>query len=254
MALVLQGRDPVLEKLWAEVPAPLNVYDEGLTAGLPIGAQRYLRHALAPGTPLPSAVRLTMGGTIRLGGAWYPFVAEQVSRWGRGFVWRAASRVRGIPLRGFDRLVDGVGEMRWRLFGLVPIISAAGPDISRSAAARMNAEAIWLPSLLLQREVEVLPGNPGRVEAIARAHGDETRLWLEMDAAGSVRRAGMERWGNPDRIRYRHVPFGGIIEEDRTVGGITIPTRVRMGWFFGTDRFETEGEFFRAEIRSAEFR
>jgi hypothetical protein len=34
----------------------------------------------------------------------------------------------------------------------------------------------------------------------------------------------------------------------------TIPTRVRVGWYFGTSRFESEGEFFRATIEDAIFR
>ena len=42
--------------------------------------------------------------------------------------------------------------------------------------------------------------------------------------------------------------FGGIIEEEGTFCGYTIPTRLRIGWYFGTERFESEGEFFRVTI------
>jgi len=37
-------------------------------------------------------------------------------------------------------------------------------------------------------------------------------------------------------------------------GGYTIPTRVQICWYFGTDRFEPEGEFFRATIDDAIYR
>jgi hypothetical protein len=35
------------------------------------------------------------------------------------------------------------------------------------------------------------------------------------------------------------------VEKSATFGGYTIPVRMRVGWHFGTERFESEGEFFR---------
>jgi hypothetical protein len=43
------------------------------------------------------------------------------------------------------------------------------------------------------------------------------------------------------------------MEAERTVGGITIPTQLRIGWYPGTDRFDTEGEFFRATVDDVSF-
>jgi hypothetical protein len=37
-------------------------------------------------------------------------------------------------------------------------------------------------------------------------------------------------------------------------GEYTIPTRLLLGWFFGSDRFESEGEFFRCSINNAIYR
>jgi hypothetical protein len=247
-------RDPVLEELWETAPIGTRTFDPAAAADLPPAARRYLLHALAPGTTLPRAVRLTMQGTIRLGGAWHRFTAEQVSRWGRGFVWRARARMRGLPVSGFDRLVDGVGLARWRMLGLFTVMHGEGPDTTRSAAGRVNGEAIWMPGTLLEPEVELLPGTEDRVEGIVHAHGDDTRFWLELSTTGSVEAAGMDRWGAPDQGGYQYHPFGGIIEDEATFAGIAIPTRVRMGWHFGSDRFAVDGEFFRAEIIAAQFR
>ena len=36
--------------------------------------------------------------------------------------------------------------------------------------------------------------------------------------------------------------------------GYTIPSRLCVGWHFGSERFAREGEFFRARIESAGFR
>lgn len=48
--------------------------------------------------------------------------------------------------------------------------------------------------------------------------------------------------------------FGGLIEKEATFAGYTIPVRVRAGWYFGTDEFESRGEFFRVVIDNANFR
>ena len=57
-------------------------------------------------------------------------------------IWRATVRMHGLPIRGSDSYLDGQGAMRWRLFGIVPMVNAAGPDITRSAAGRVNIESI----------------------------------------------------------------------------------------------------------------
>lgn len=47
---------------------------------------------------------------------------------------------------GYDRLSGGTGEMRWRLADLVPVVSADGPDVTRSAAGRLASEIALLPT------------------------------------------------------------------------------------------------------------
>ncbi len=58
-----------------------------------------------------------MHGEIKLR-RWLPFTAEQVIHWGRGMTWQAAVRMSSMSIRGFDRLVDGEGAMRWKLLNL----------------------------------------------------------------------------------------------------------------------------------------
>jgi hypothetical protein len=64
----------------------------------------------------------------------------------------------------------------------------------------------------------------------------------------------MLRWGNPDGSEQGYAKFGVVLEDDRRFDGFTIPTRIRAGWFFGTERFDSEGEFFRAVIDDADYR
>jgi hypothetical protein len=61
-------------------------------------------------------------------------------------------------------------------------------------------------------------------------------------------------WGNPEGGEFHDAPFGGVVEKEGTFAGYMIPTCVRSGWHFGTNRFEPDGEFFRAPVDDAKFR
>ena len=72
-----------------------------------------------------------MHGQIRIG-RWMPFTAHQIVA-PDGYLWAAEAGRFGIRVRGFDRYSGATGQMSWRLFGRIPVVSAAGPDITLSA-------------------------------------------------------------------------------------------------------------------------
>jgi len=244
---------PTLETLWDSAPASSGAFDPAVYAHLPEPARRYLNHAMAPGTPLASAVRLRMHGEFRRGG-WAPFTAEQVIRCDGEMLWRASMRLGGLPVSGFDALLHGEGRMQWRLFGLIPLVFAEGPDVTRSAVGRVEGESLWLPSLLCTQGVTWAAPDPEHIRVGLNLLGEPADLTLGLTDGGAVRSVSYERWGNPEGGAFHYGGFGGWAEEERTFGGYTIPTRLRIGWHFGTDRFESEGEFFRVTIDHAEFR
>ena len=249
-------RDRAFDELWDESPGAADVrFDPVRIADWPQPARQYLAHAVAPGALIAAAVRLRMHGEIKLKNEWHPFEADQVIRWPRGFVWRARVKMKGLPVTGSDRWIDGKGSMRWKMLGLVPVMMADGPDISRAALGRVEIESIWLPTVLLGPGVAWTATDSTHVTADL-PHGDHTaHLDLGVDATGGVSTACIMRWGNPDEKKgFQIYPFGGIISDEKSFDGITIPSAMRVGWYFGSDRFETEGEFFRVTVDHAEFR
>jgi hypothetical protein len=76
---------------------------------------------------------------------------------------------------------------------------------------------------------------------------------LRVGPDGALRSVSMRRWGNPGGRPWAHYPCGGILADERDFGGITLPTRLRAGYFFGTDEW-ADGEFFRTTITDATFR
>ena len=105
-------------------PAPA-VFTEAELDGLPQAVRRHLQAGIIPDTPLATSARLRMRGQLKLG-RWLPFQAEQVLAPHHGFYW--AARVAGL-ISGFDRYLDGQGELRWKLLGVVPVTQAKGPDV-----------------------------------------------------------------------------------------------------------------------------
>ena len=247
-----------LEDLWRSAPAGSGAaFDPGT---VPEAGKPYLAQAIAPGTLLAASVRLRMHGEIKLGSSWQPFQAEQVIVPRRGMIWAGTVSMFGIPVSGADQLLDGSGLLLWKLFDIVPVAHAEGTGTSRSGIGRLLGEtAAWLPSVLCAAPVS---GNRFEWTALDQHHirlrlgafGENVELTIELDGNGHVRAFSFPRWGNPDGEQHRYVDFGVVVEEERTFGGYSLPTRIRAGWYYGTDRFAKEGEFFRATIDSAEFK
>ncbi len=226
-------------------PAP-GSFAEAELEGLPDPVRRYLGAAIAPGTPLAAAARFRMRGSIKLGQRWVRFRARQIETPHHGFVW--AARAGGIIV-GSDRYADGQGAMNWRVLGLVRVMHADGPDVSRSAAGRVGAEAVWVPTALLARfGVTWSATDPHCITANYRLDDAEIELHYTLGDDAQVQSVVFERWGDPDSSGiWGHHPFGFEATGYSTFDGVTIPSAGRAGWFYGTDRWN-EGEFFRFEI------
>lgn len=243
-----------LNTLWeSAIPTEL-VFDSDKISHLPAAAKRYLKHAIAPETKLASAVRLKMHGEIKLK-KWIPFTAEQVICWEHGLIWSATAWMNGfLPIVGSDRIINGVGAMQWKLLGLFPVMTASGSDITRSAFGRLQAESTWLPSVFCGDKVSWKIMDSLHLHSSFVVQGESAELDLTIDQTGQLKTIQLLRWGNPEGAEAHYADFGGIVEEEATFCGYTIPTRLRAGWYFGTERFESEGEFFRVTIDDAIYR
>lgn len=217
--------------------------------GLPPPVQRYFMAAIEPGTPLATSVRLRMHGRVRIG-RWLPFRAREALAPHLGFVW--SGRALGI-ITGSESSVVGVGRMRWRVAGLADLARGTGSDLSVSADGRAALEAIWLPTALLPRfGVTWTADDDEHLTARLRIGTTPVELRLTIDAAGLVRSADVDRWGDPDDTgRWGWHRFGGEISAYRTFGGLTIPSGGRFGWHVGNHRW-ADSVFLRYEIDELE--
>lgn len=244
-------------ELWNELARPVERghFQIEQLQRLPDPARRYLAHAISPGAKVASGVHLKMEGTIRLGRKWLPFRAEQVLAPPRGFVWRAVVRSGLMRISGADHYANGSGAVDFRLWGIIPMVRASSPDTARAAQGRLAAESFWLPSCLLPAEhIRWRAVDEATAEAVLSLDGNEIPVRLTVDAEGRLKSVQMQRWGDQTEDKsFALLPFGGNVCEERRFGDYTIPTRVSVGWWYGTEKFP-DHEFFRAKITAAEFR
>jgi len=226
-------------------PAPTEVFTLELVAHLPEPARRWLTHAIPVGTPLSGSVQLSMRGEIRLG-VWRRFSARQIIAPGLGYIWAATAWVAGLPVRGFDRFSGGSGEMRWRMLGLIPVVTAVGADVARSAAGRLASEIVLAPTGF-GTAVWAAGRSADHVIGTWQIDGDEESVELHIGPHGEVQSALLSRWGNPDGEPFGRYPFGCTVHTEQQFAGLTLPATLTAGWWWGTAR-QSEGEFFRARI------
>ncbi|PSB14314.1 hypothetical protein C7B61_12000 [filamentous cyanobacterium CCP1] len=224
-----------------------------MIANQPEPVQRYFLHAIAPGTPIAGSVHLKMQGSFRLAPDkdWIPMQAEEILAT-RGFVWKATAGQGIMQMRGADYYTRGDGQMRFSLWGLIPVVTAHNPDVTRSAIGRWIGEYFWLPSALLpQQGVSWKAIDDHTIQASLKADGEAITLTYVIDQQGKLLRSSFDRWGNQTEDgHYTKIPFGGEYPAEQTFGGYTIPSQVNAGWRIGTDRYF---EFFRMTVKQATF-
>ncbi|MGD9572566.1 MAG: DUF6544 family protein [Thermoleophilia bacterium] len=236
---------------WARLTAMAGEGEVGRTrlGDLPEAARRWLDHAVPAGSPAARSVVLETRGEIRLG-RWRPLRAWQVIAPGAGFVWAARVGRGPVVVSGFDRWIDGTGTMRWRLAGLVPVASDAGPDVDRSAAGRLAAESVLMPPSLLDPAVRWEEGDdPAEATAVIAAGGHEHRVTVEVAGDGRLRGVRLPRWGSPDGGPARESVFRVALDGEARHDGIVLPEGYRAGW----DE-DPGGDFIRCAILSATLR
>jgi hypothetical protein len=118
----------------------------------------------------------------------------------------------------------------------------------------MNIESVWLPSALCGDAVSWTTSNVCHAHARFNAHGEAAEIDCAIDENGRLKTVNMPRWGNPGGGEFCYANFGGFVDQEHTFGGYTIPVRMRIGWHFGAEAFESEGEFFRVVIDDAVYR
>jgi hypothetical protein len=141
--------------------------------------------------------------------------------------------------------------MRWRLLNLIPVVTAGGDDVTRSAAGRLATETVFVPTMF-RLATWTAAEEPDTAVGTWRIGTDAESVRYRLGPQGEMAEVRLDRWGNPDGAAYGRYPFGASIEAEQVVQGVAIPSEFRAGWWWGTERHDA-GEFFRAHVTDARF-
>lgn len=233
-----------LERSLLAASSASSRFSEALVANLPEPARRYLCHAIVPGTPLAPAVHLALTGTMTPtpGAAPVELTADEVLAPRRGFVWTARARMFGLPVRVQDHYTTNKGGVRVHLLDLIPLpSSAAQDDVARSSRGRLVGEAVWCPTALVGPGVRWEAVDAERARFTLAVDGKAVAVTLRVGADGALHEVRLDRWGDVGVTHFQPIPYGFAVEREDTFDGVTIPTGIRGGWWYGTSRFDATG-------------
>lgn len=224
-------------------------FDPAMVEELPEPARRFLRHALAPGTRLARAARFDTRFWMKLRPEepHTELTGEEVlASW--GFLWRARARMGLMAVRVRDHYADGQGAVAVTALRVVPLVRSGGPDVTRSARDRLAIErVVWLPSSLVpgmafapEEEPRWEAQGDERVRLTLRIDGHDVPITLRTARDGRLREATLQRWGDQGVDAHQGIPYGVTVEREESFGGLTIPTRLAGGWWYGTERYRPD--------------
>jgi Family of unknown function (DUF6544) len=88
--------------------------------------------------------------------------------------------------------------MRWRLLRLIPVMTAAGPDTTRSAPGRLAGEIALIPTAF--RQATWAPGERAGTVTATWHFGDDTETAeLRVGEDGQLLEVVVDRWGQSGR-------------------------------------------------------
>ena len=214
-------------------PAHPPLVTEDMLTALPEPAQRYLRYAGVIGTPMVDTVHVRQACRMRPapGGFSFPIVADQ---WYRveppGFIWDATVPVAGVPvIRGRDGYLDGHSVMTIMGGSMIPIVSAAGPEMDQASLLRHLSEMAWFPSAFLRERVTWEAIDDATVH-VAITDGDlRATGTLEIDPEGRLVEFRSERYAAVGK-GFELRPWSAPTRAYGTFEGLRLPVQGAAVW------------------------
>ena len=150
-----------------------------------------------------------------------------------GFAWVAQNRMGPINvITVLDAYSSGIGQLRVRLLGAIPLANAEGADLSLGEAMRYLAELPWAPdAILCNRAIGWTVAEDGWLEARLPLDGQEALVRLRADETGDIveitasGRPAIQPDGSTALMDWR-----GVFSGHADMGGRRIPLTGEVGY------------------------
>jgi hypothetical protein len=217
-------------------------------AHLPGPVRRYLRVAGVVGQPRVRNFRVRTHGRIRNGrlSRWMALAAEQynvVDPPARLFYLNAS--MFAIPVQGYHRYVGSSASMRVKAAALVPVVTAAGTEMTRGETVTLfNDMCLMAPATLIHPAItwEAVDTRTTRARFTNAGHTIDAVLSFN-DAGELTNFVSDDRYqASPDGTSMRPLRWSTPIAGYRTYGAVRLPSGGEGRWE------EPEGEYAYIEL------
>ena len=224
--------------------------DEALSqadiSDLPEVLQQYLEQTNVTAKNPIKIVKLKQKGLFHVNGKkWTPLTAEQTFNTDRcEFVWKAKAGFMHVV----DQFMAEKGLLRVKLFNLIKLVEATGPEIDQGEALRYLTEAMWFPTAFLSDRIRWESLNNHSVRGHIRYGENWAHADFHFNTDGEIERVTAKRYAKEKR---EYCLKDWVIDhlEYRTFHGIRIPYKAWVGWRKG----EQVAYYYKFEITELEY-
>lgn len=210
------------------------IITEADLAAVPIPIQRYLRFTRSMGKPFIARAEVTQSGQMKLkpDADWIPLHAEQ---WydipGTAFEW--IGWVKAAPLfhvRARDQYKDGLGSLKIRLWGIIPMGKAEGQEANEGELMRYLSEIIWFPTAMLGENITWEAMDDTTARATITDHGVSVSGYFHVSPEGRVTAFTAKRYADMGDGTYKLADWYAPVYKYADFDGWYLPSEVSAIW------------------------
>lgn len=203
---------------------PISVLNASDLQGLPAPVRKYIEFSGAIGKPKVNYFKIKFNGKIRKNeqSEWMPFTSEQYN-----FMEPATrlffmdATMKRFPVAGFHRFSAGEAMMDIRLFSLIPVQYASGPEMNIAETVTFfNDMCCMAPATLIDPRIQWLEVAENKVKASFTNQGITITAWLFFDAQGAlVNFTSADRFASMEDNTLKQIPWSTPLKDYKPFNG-----------------------------------
>jgi hypothetical protein len=224
--------DTEADKIITTSHSAQKVVTEEMIQALPAPVQRWMRNSGVVGEPLPYNLRLKQTGKMRTAPSqpWIELEAEQYFNIEEpAFVWQVHTSMKGMPVNGRDKYVDGKGSMLITASGLIRIVDASGMEINQGSMLRYMGEVCWFPAAALSKYISWEEIDEHHAKMIMEYGGLKAEGVCTIDDKGRLTRFDAKRYMGSGKDAGLNDWYAEC-QEWKEMDGIVIPVKGNVNW------------------------
>ncbi|MGG6296377.1 DUF6920 family protein [Leptolyngbya sp. AN02str] len=221
-------------------------------ANLPAPIQRYLRYAQVVNKIPVQTVRLKQTGQFKMQPeqGWRRMTAEQYYITNPpAFLWCGSIYLLPwVPIRVEDAFVDGHGSLNAKLWSVLTLVNAGGPQFDQGELMRYLAEIAWFPTAWLSEQITWEAMDEYSARATIKVGEIAASAVLHINDRNQLTCVTAER----DRLDHGttvSTPWTGIFTQYQELNGVMVPTEAEVMWHLNSGNFT----YFQGSITDIEY-